>query len=235
MPHLLIVEDDPAIRDLFEIAFEGSQFTVETQADGAQAVASIKKTPPDAVVTDFMLPGADGLEVCRALRRATSGQLVPALIITGANVQSERLVEALQIPGVMIVTKPVHVSALPGLLHSLTQHWSSEMRSPLEDIAHQAADPERLLPGEDPQTQDIVVAERWQRTYEHLTKFKHFMLTETKRAAESADEEGSASELRETDIPFLEGEHARLTQRRNFWSQRVADLGGQRQGHGGSR
>jgi len=79
MMHILAVDDDPRILDLLHrgLAYEG--YTVETAEDGPAALTSARDHPPDLVVLDLMLPGLDGLEVCRRLR---AGGDVPILLLT---------------------------------------------------------------------------------------------------------------------------------------------------------
>ncbi len=76
---ILAVDDDPQILDLLKrgLVYEG--YHVDTAADGAAALASARDNPPDLVVLDWMLPGMDGLEVCRRLR---AGGDIPILLLT---------------------------------------------------------------------------------------------------------------------------------------------------------
>ena len=76
---ILAVDDDPQILDLLKrgLAYEG--YRVDTAADGPAALASARDNPPDLVVLDWMLPGMDGLEVCRRLR---AGSDMPILLLT---------------------------------------------------------------------------------------------------------------------------------------------------------
>jgi two-component system response regulator MprA len=76
---ILAVDDDPQILDLLKrgLAYEG--YRVDTAADGPAALTSARDNPPDLVVLDWMLPGMDGLEVCRRLR---AGGDMPILLLT---------------------------------------------------------------------------------------------------------------------------------------------------------
>jgi two-component system response regulator MprA len=77
--HILAVDDDPQILDLLKrgLAYEG--YSVTTAADGTAALSQARDNPPDLVVLDWMLPGMDGLEICRRLR---AGGDVPILLLT---------------------------------------------------------------------------------------------------------------------------------------------------------
>ncbi|MGB7538538.1 MAG: response regulator transcription factor [Anaerolineales bacterium] len=88
-PKILIVEDEEQIASFLRrgLAYEG--YEVETAADGASALAKARDARPDLVVLDLMLPGMDGLEVCRRLRSAHSS--LPILILTARDSVSDRV------------------------------------------------------------------------------------------------------------------------------------------------
>lgn len=76
---VLFVEDDDSIRELTAAGLERADFTVDAVADGEQALALLRGKSYDAVVLDIMLPGVDGLEVCRRIRADSA---VPILMLT---------------------------------------------------------------------------------------------------------------------------------------------------------
>lgn len=144
--------------------------------------------------------------------------------MTGSNPDSERVVQALQIPGVMLVAKPVKITTLPALIQSLFRHWTEDSRevSSAAVIARNA-DPNRALRGEDLSTTDHNEAMRWVKTYKGLLQYKQSMLEQTRRTAKESDS-ATASELEETDIPFLEAERSRFESRRDAWRERLRQL-----------
>jgi two-component system response regulator MprA len=78
---ILVVDDERAVRDSLRRALELEGYRVELAEDGEQALARLDLEPqPDAVILDVLMPGADGLEVCRRLR--ASGMRVPVLMLT---------------------------------------------------------------------------------------------------------------------------------------------------------
>ena len=85
---ILVVEDDRRIRDMLRrgLIFEG--YEVEACEDGEAALRSARDRLPDAVILDLMLPGMDGLEVCRRLRSASS---VPILMLTARDAVPDRI------------------------------------------------------------------------------------------------------------------------------------------------
>src|ERR1700694_5111117 len=66
--NVLIVEDDVDIAALIAHYLEKSGFGAETVSDGGRALARVKESPPDLVILDLMLPGLNGLEICRGPR-----------------------------------------------------------------------------------------------------------------------------------------------------------------------
>lgn len=85
---ILVVEDDRRIRDLLRrgLAFEG--YEVIPAEDGETALRSARDRVPDAVILDLMLPGIDGLEVCRRLRAVSN---VPILVLTARDTVPDRV------------------------------------------------------------------------------------------------------------------------------------------------
>lgn len=85
---ILVIEDDRRIRDLLRrgLIFEG--YAVETAEDGESALRIARERELDAVILDIMLPGMDGLEVCRRLRNASS---VPILMLTARDTVPDRV------------------------------------------------------------------------------------------------------------------------------------------------
>ncbi len=76
---VLVVDDDPALAEMLGIVLRSEGFEPSFVADGERAMAAFRQTKPDVVLLDIMLPGKDGLEVCRAIR-AESG--VPIVMLT---------------------------------------------------------------------------------------------------------------------------------------------------------
>jgi two-component system response regulator MprA len=85
---ILVIEDEEKILDFLRrgLIYEG--YRVETAVDGTVGLASARDNPPDLVILDWMLPGIDGLEVCRRLRAASN---VPILMLTAKDAVSDRV------------------------------------------------------------------------------------------------------------------------------------------------
>ncbi|HOB20778.1 MAG TPA: response regulator transcription factor [Candidatus Atribacteria bacterium] len=76
---ILVVDDDYNIAQLVKLYLEKEGFTVETQSNGQEAVKAFKSNPPNLVVLDIMLPGMDGWEVCKEIRKISD---IPIIMLT---------------------------------------------------------------------------------------------------------------------------------------------------------
>jgi DNA-binding response OmpR family regulator len=113
---VLIVEDDPDIGRV--VALQLSEIGCETRrvADGPAALAEAQATPYDLVVLDLMLPGMDGLEVCRRLRAA--GRYVPILMLTAKSSELDRVL-GLELGADDYLTKPFSLLELAARVKAL--------------------------------------------------------------------------------------------------------------------
>jgi DNA-binding response OmpR family regulator len=79
---ILIVDDDPDARDLFNLFLRGNGYETSYAADAYGAIAVARREPPDAVVLDYSLPGGDALVVLERLRRVAALATVPVIVVT---------------------------------------------------------------------------------------------------------------------------------------------------------
>lgn len=104
MPNILIVEDDPAVRDIMQIALEREGMSVEAVDDGAKALGRFSSAGSfDLVVLDIMLPGIDGITLCQELRKSSD---VPVIMLTARDGERS-VVLGLEVGADDYVTKPV--------------------------------------------------------------------------------------------------------------------------------
>jgi two-component system alkaline phosphatase synthesis response regulator PhoP len=99
---ILVVDDEPKIVKLAQDYLERNGFRVVTAADGTTALAVARHARPDLVVLDLNLPGTDGLDVCRALRRESD---VPIIMLTARVEEADRLI-GLELGADDYITKP---------------------------------------------------------------------------------------------------------------------------------
>jgi two-component system, OmpR family, alkaline phosphatase synthesis response regulator PhoP len=126
MGHILIVEDDTDISRLVERYLIRAGHSAEVVPAGDQALASVRRRVPDLVILDLMLPGLDGLEVCRTLRRAEPTQGLPIIMLTARSEESDRI-SGLTLGADDYVTKPFSPNELVarvGALLRRAQRWA---------------------------------------------------------------------------------------------------------------
>ncbi|MET0817367.1 MAG: response regulator transcription factor [Solirubrobacteraceae bacterium] len=86
---ILVVDDEPAVRDAVDRALRLDGHDVALAHDGRQALDAVAAAPPDAVVLDLLMPQVDGLEVCRRMRAA--GDRTPVLVLTARDAIADRV------------------------------------------------------------------------------------------------------------------------------------------------
>ncbi len=89
---ILIVEDEQSIAEVLEYNLEKEGFSVELDYRGDTALDSIRSNPPDLILLDLMLPGLDGLEVCRMMKRDARTASIPLVILTAKGEEVDRIV-----------------------------------------------------------------------------------------------------------------------------------------------
>jgi two-component system response regulator MprA len=113
---VLVVDDERAVRDSLKRALELEGYAVGLAVDGGEALEKVESEPPDAVILDVLMPGTDGLEVSRTLRR--SGNRVPVLMLTARTEVGDR-VAGLDAGADDYLTKPFALEELLARLRAL--------------------------------------------------------------------------------------------------------------------
>lgn len=114
-PRVLVVDDDPQILSFLRRALTYDGYAVETATDGVEALMKAQGHELDLVVLDIMMPGIDGLEVCRTLRRSSD---VPILLLTAKGTVSDR-VEGLDTGADDYLVKPFDFDELLARIRAL--------------------------------------------------------------------------------------------------------------------
>ena len=104
----LVVDDEETILEFLSMGLGYEGFTVETASDGPGALAAAERFRPDLVILDVMLPGLDGFEVCRTLRRETT---VPILMLTARESELDKVL-GLELGADDYLTKPFSMREL---------------------------------------------------------------------------------------------------------------------------
>jgi len=126
-PRILVADDDRAIREALVRAFELEGYAVTAVIDGASALSVARESPPDLFVLDVMMPGVDGLTVCRVLR--SEGDRTPILMLTARTETSDR-VAGLDAGADDYLPKPFALDELLARLRALLRRTLGEPGGP---------------------------------------------------------------------------------------------------------
>src|SRR5438445_788055 len=126
MIRILAVEDDERIRAVVRLGLEDEGWQVDEAPTGEDAIEQFKRTPADVVLIDIMLPGIDGFEVCRNLRRVSD---VPIIMVTARD-DTHDVVAGLEAGADDYVTKPFVPKELAARIRALLRRARSSDSSP---------------------------------------------------------------------------------------------------------
>jgi DNA-binding response OmpR family regulator len=134
---VLLVEDDATIREMTRLSLERDGFRVETAGDGHAGLAAFLAAPPDLVLLDVMLPGLDGVSVCRTIRESS---VVPVVMLT-ARTDAVDVVLGLEAGADDYVTKPFQPSVLAARLRAVLRRATRTAPSPRLSFGDLEIDP----------------------------------------------------------------------------------------------
>lgn len=126
-PTILVVDDEPSLRDALAYTLRKEGYRVVLAANGVEALQAARQQPPEAIVLDVMLPGIDGLQVCRTLR---SESTVPILLLSAKGEEIDRIV-GLEIGADDYLAKPFAMRELLARIRAMLRRV--EMMRPLPD------------------------------------------------------------------------------------------------------
>jgi len=130
IPKVLVVDDEPNIRELVQVALKFHGCAVTTGATGKDALQLAATDDPDLIVLDVMLPDIDGFEVCRRLRASDND--VPVIFLTARDTTSDT-VTGLTLGGDDYITKPFSVEALVARVRAVLRRAAKQQGSAAED------------------------------------------------------------------------------------------------------
>ncbi len=130
MAHVLVVDDDRTVREVVVDYLRAAGHRVSEAADGATALAAEREDPADLVVLDVMMPGLDGLEVCRRLRQSSD---VPIVLLTALGGEQDRVV-GLETGADDYVTKPFSPRELVLRVDSILRRSSGRRDPDVPDV-----------------------------------------------------------------------------------------------------
>src|SRR5262245_4532504 len=145
---VLIVEDEPDIRELVVHHLKRDGYQVSAAASGEEALRQVQVSPPDLVLLDLMMPAMDGLEICRRLRQDPATATLPVIMLTAKGDEVDRVV-GLEVGADDYIVKPFSPKEVLARVRAVLRRTSG------------AAPAGRVAPGEialDPATHAVTVA-----------------------------------------------------------------------------
>lgn len=118
MSHILIIDDEQDILDLLSYNLKKEGFSILTAKDGISAKEAARKTSPDLIILDLMLPGIDGLELCRFLKKDSKTASIPIIMLTAKGQEMDK-VTGLEMGADDYVTKPFSVKEITARVKAL--------------------------------------------------------------------------------------------------------------------
>ena len=116
-PHVLIIEDEPAQREMLRYNIEAEGYRVSDAADGEDGLICVKEDMPDVIVLDWMMPNVSGIEVCRRLKANRATREIPIIMLSAKSEDIDK-VRGLETGADDYVVKPYSVSELMARVRS---------------------------------------------------------------------------------------------------------------------
>jgi len=126
--HILVIDDEEDIRELLKFNLENEGYSVSSVATGEEALDSVRKLFPDLIILDLMLPGIDGLEVCKKIKSDEQLQHIPVLMLTAKSEETDEVI-GLELGADDYLTKPFSPRILLARLKSLIRRKSPKDES----------------------------------------------------------------------------------------------------------
>jgi two-component system, OmpR family, phosphate regulon response regulator PhoB len=150
---ILVVEDDESIMEVLKYNLEREGYDVVCRSDGREGLSTALADPPDLVVLDLMLPGIDGVEICRELRQSPEVRTKPILMLTAKSEEVDQVV-GFTVGADDYVTKPFSVKVLLQRIKVLLSRKGINDTAPklemhglvVDRVAHEARAGGQLLP-----------------------------------------------------------------------------------------
>jgi len=134
MDKILIIEDDPTIIDALEDTFRFHDFEVLTAANGKDGLTAFNRQQPDLIILDIMLPGLDGFDICKKIKK--QDPLMPIIILTAKGGESDKLL-GFELGADDYVTKPFSVKELLARVKAVLKRSTPGTDGPSNALEHQ--------------------------------------------------------------------------------------------------
>ena len=132
---ILVVDDEPDILELIRYNLTRNNYDMTGVASGEEAFASVRMSPPDLVVLDLMLPGVDGLEVCRRLKNDARTAGIPVIILSAKGEEAD-VVTGLELGADDYLAKPFSPRVLLARIKAVLRRQQSEPEAGDAVITH---------------------------------------------------------------------------------------------------
>jgi CheY-like chemotaxis protein len=116
-PTILVIDDDPAMQTVLEIALREAGYRVEVASDGQEGVAKLVSLRPNLVICDIMMPQMDGVEAFQRMKDQLQEDGIPIFIITALN--RKPWFADLEAEGAVIIQKPFDIEQVLGLIQTM--------------------------------------------------------------------------------------------------------------------
>ncbi|MFM1829821.1 MAG: Alkaline phosphatase synthesis transcriptional regulatory protein PhoP [Planctomycetota bacterium] len=163
-PSVLIVEDEREIADLMQFHLQRAGFETAVEHRGKAAIEAIRKSPPDVVLLDLMLPDLDGLEICRRIRASDEHRRIGVVMVTAKGDESD-VVSGIELGADDYISKPfsprVLVARVKAVLRRSSDGKSSPSATKRTELANGrlVVDPERHVTHVDGKPVDLTLTE----------------------------------------------------------------------------
>lgn len=132
-PKILVVDDDPQWLRVVSLYLQKYAYQIATAQDGEEAIRKVAEEQPDVVIADINMPGLDGFELCRQLRRDPATRTIPFIFLTGRDQDHDR-VKARKIGSDDYLTKPCPLDRLSRSVDTLIDRVQQARNIPMEEI-----------------------------------------------------------------------------------------------------
>jgi two-component system phosphate regulon response regulator PhoB len=131
--NVLIIEDEEDIRELVKYNLQRENFGVLEAESGEQGLDLVGRTVPDLILLDLMLPGKDGLEICRLLKRNSGTQQIPVIMMTARGEESD-VITGLELGADDYIIKPFSPKVLGARIRAVLRRKASAPELSPEDV-----------------------------------------------------------------------------------------------------
>ncbi len=195
--HILIAEDDKDLKAILETTLEIGGYTVTSADDGAQALGLAKKTAPDLIISDILMPKMDGYTLCLELKKDPQLKAIPLILYTATYIDEKDKELALSMGVSRFIIKPIEMEDLLKIIEEVLQEHKGDKSSPSEELeinseALKITHAERLINKLAEKVDELERANselQWHRDHlEQLVEKKTADLATAKEAAEAANQ-----------------------------------------------